>query len=262
MTVVSPRRLLLTDSVNGRVLVLRLPRWWRPELAPPLGLIGTDDGRKRPPEPLPSEIGSGHATQRGPRRTSPGSRKARPLRMCYRRARTRAPTWARGEPGRLQPGLEPAGDLSRVAPLGPRRCRRAEGGRSVDYDLLVIGAGTAGSFAARSRRGAGSPNGHRGTGRVRRHLSRHGLGSQRCWSAPSSSPGGHAGRPNGSQGNRRDEVSTGRRSSPGRTGSWRAGRTARTPRSSRRRSACSADRRGSWVDTSFKWETAGSRRSG
>ena len=28
MTVVSPRRLLLTDSVNGRVLMLRLPRWW------------------------------------------------------------------------------------------------------------------------------------------------------------------------------------------------------------------------------------------
>ena len=28
MTVVSPRRLLVTDSVNGRVLALRLPRWW------------------------------------------------------------------------------------------------------------------------------------------------------------------------------------------------------------------------------------------
>lgn len=28
MTVVSPRRLLLTDSVNGRVLALKLPRWW------------------------------------------------------------------------------------------------------------------------------------------------------------------------------------------------------------------------------------------
>jgi len=28
MTVLSPRRLLLTDSVNGRVVVLRLPRWW------------------------------------------------------------------------------------------------------------------------------------------------------------------------------------------------------------------------------------------
>jgi DNA-binding beta-propeller fold protein YncE len=28
MTVLSPRRLLLTDSVNSRVVVLRLPRWW------------------------------------------------------------------------------------------------------------------------------------------------------------------------------------------------------------------------------------------
>jgi outer membrane protein assembly factor BamB len=34
MTVVSPRRLLLTDSVNGRVLVLRLPRWWAPRSRP------------------------------------------------------------------------------------------------------------------------------------------------------------------------------------------------------------------------------------
>ena len=39
---------------------------------------------------------------------------------------------------------------------GPSRCRRAERRTTVDYDLLVIGAGTAGSFAARTAVGLGA----------------------------------------------------------------------------------------------------------
>jgi len=34
LSVVSPRRLLVTDSVTGRVVLVRLPRWWTPAPAP------------------------------------------------------------------------------------------------------------------------------------------------------------------------------------------------------------------------------------
>ena len=108
----------------------------------------------------------------------------------------------------------------------------------MDYDLLVIGAGTAGTFAA--RRGVKLERAHRArrAGRIRRHLPRHGLnpekGAGQHRRARLARPEGRRARDSRVQGHR---AGLARRSSPGRTGSSPAG-----PRGRRRGSSTRASR--------------------